>query len=69
MMPPEAPMPSEADGPLITSMRPIKPMSVKVPERLPSRKGEVCGIPSNRRSAVRPRSVSPVLLIAWDDSA
>jgi len=69
MMPPAAPMPSEADGPLITSMRPTTPMSVKVPLRLPSRSGEPCGMPSNRRSAMRPRRVSPVLLMACEDSA
>ena len=61
-------MPSEADGPLITSMRPMRPMSVNVPERLPSRSGDVWGMPSKRRSAVRPRKVSPELLMACDDS-
>ena len=37
--------------------------------RLPSRSGEPCGTPSNRRSATRPRSVSPLLLMACEDSA
>ena len=49
MMPPAAPMPSDAEGPLMTSIRSIMPMSVKVALRLPSRNGEPCGMPSNRR--------------------
>ncbi len=53
----------------MTSMREITSMSVKEPDRLPSRSGDVCGMPSNIRNAMRPRNVSPVLLIAWDDSA
>ncbi len=42
MMPPAAPMPSAADGPLMTSMRSTTPMSVNVPLRVPSRSGEPC---------------------------
>ena len=55
MMPPAAPMPSAADGPLITSMRPTTSMSVNTPLRLPSRSGVLCGMPSNKRSGTRPR--------------
>ena len=68
MMPPAAPIPSAADGPLITSMRPTASMSVNTLLRLPSRSGVLWGMPSNRRSGTRPRSVSPRLFTACDDS-
>ena len=41
-------------------------MSVNTLLRLPSRNGVLCGMPSNKRSGTRPRSVSPRLLTACE---